>query len=158
MSTEQPGAGAPTKYKGEFALQAYKLCLLGLTNEELALFFGVNADTIYEWQKKHVEFSESIKNGKEIADAEVAYKLHERATGFTYDDTDIRVIEGKVVQTPIKKFLPADPTAQIYWLNNRRKINFKARQTDEVATTIVVTTTVTKEEAVEIYKSLNEQC
>lgn len=156
--TKKSNAGRPTKYKEEFSEQAYKLCLLGLTNEELASFFEVNIDTIYEWQNTIPIFSDSIKKGKEIADAEVAIKLHERAIGFTYDDEDIRVIDGTITRTPIKKFIPADVTAGIYWLNNRRKINFKARQTDDVQTSIIVTTTVTKEEAIDIYKTINDQC
>ncbi len=159
MNDEQKSnAGRPTKYNAELNTTVYKLCLLGLTDQELANFLEIAESTLNEWKLKYPEFSESIKKGKEIADAEVAYKLHERATGFTYDDVDIRVLNGAIVQTPIKKYIPADPTAQIYWLNNRRKINFKARQTDEVATTVVITTTVTKEEALDIYKTLNEEC
>lgn len=149
--------GRPTKYDKANDRIAYKLCLLGLTNEELATFFEVNIDTIYEWQKVHESFSDAIKKGKQIADAEVAVKLHQRATGYTYDDTDIRVIEGKIVKTKVKKHLPADPTAGIYWLNNRRKINFKARQTDETAPTVIVTTTVSAEEAKDILKSIHDQ-
>lgn len=150
--------GRPSKYEEAFNDTAYKLSLLGLTDEELATFFEIATSTLYEWKLKYPTFSESIKKGKEIADAEVAFSLHERAKGFTYDDEDIRVINGEIVKTPIKKFIPGDPTAQIYWLNNRRKINFKARQSEEVATTVVITTTVTKEEALEIYKTINEAC
>lgn len=160
MNEEQgtSNAGRPTKYNPELNHTVYKLCLLGLTDEELASFLEIAVSTLNDWKNVYPEFSESIKNGKQIADAEVAFKLYDRATGFHYDDVDVRLIDGKVEQTPIKKFLPGDVTAQIYWLNNRRKINFKARQTEENVPTVVITTTVSKEEALEIYKTINEQC
>lgn len=37
--------GRPTRYKAEYAQQAYKLCLLGATDKELADFFHVSGQT-----------------------------------------------------------------------------------------------------------------
>lgn len=155
---EKNKGGRPTKYEESFNDLIYKLCLLGLTDTELALFLEIAESTLNEWKLKYPKFSESIKKGKEIADAEVVFSLYETAKGYTYDDTDIRVIEGQVVQTPIKKHQPGNPTAQIYWLNNRRKTHFKARQSEDAAPTVVITTTVSKEEVVEIFKTINEAC
>src|ERR1043166_9958695 len=73
------GAGRPTKYKEEYAEQAYKLSLLGHTDEEMATFFSVHVDTIYEWKNKHEEFSEAITRGKQVADIEVAEALFDGA-------------------------------------------------------------------------------
>jgi hypothetical protein len=44
-------AGRPTKYQPEFAEQAYKLCLLGATDPEMADFFEVCVATVQNWKK-----------------------------------------------------------------------------------------------------------
>ena len=56
--------GRPTKYKLEFVQQAKKLCLLGATDEDLAVFFGVAATTIENWKKKYKGFLQSLKEAK----------------------------------------------------------------------------------------------
>jgi len=113
--------GRPTKYQISYNRQAYKLCLLGATHLELADFFEVSEDTIYEWKKVYSKFSEAIKKGKEIADSEVADKLFKRATGYSHPDVDIKVIDDKVVTTKLTKHYPPDTAAAIFWLKNRQK-------------------------------------
>ncbi len=112
--------GRPTKYRAEFAEQARKLCLLGATDAELADFFKVNEATINRWKRDHIDFCVSIKKGKLVADAEVADKLFSRATGYDAPDTDIRVVMNQIVETPIIKHYPPDPTSAIFWLKNRQ--------------------------------------
>jgi hypothetical protein len=113
--------GRPTKYKQEFDLQAEKLCKLGATDQELADFFEVNVDTIHEWKKVHPEFSDSIKQGKILADSNVAQSLYHRATGYEHEDVDIKVVNGEIVTTPLTKYYPPDTAAAIFWLKNRQK-------------------------------------
>ncbi|GAB3068091.1 hypothetical protein [Pedococcus soli] len=48
----------------------------------MADFFGVSLRTVNSWKKKQPEFLHAIKGGKARADAEVASKLYDRATGF----------------------------------------------------------------------------
>jgi RNA polymerase-interacting CarD/CdnL/TRCF family regulator len=81
--------GRPTKYNEKYPNQAYKLCLLGATDEELANFFEVCEDTINEWKNVHDEFSVSIKKGKINADANVANSLYKRALGYKHDAVKI---------------------------------------------------------------------
>jgi hypothetical protein len=114
-------AGAPTKYKPEYNEQAYKLCLLGATDAELADFFDVEESTINNWKLAHPEFLESLKRGKAQADAEVASKLFKRATGYEAPDVDIKMYEGQIIQTPLIKHHPPDTAAAIFWLKNRQK-------------------------------------
>lgn len=112
--------GRPSKYKAEYAEQAKKLCKLGMIDKELAEFFGVSEQTLNAWKKAHPEFLESLKGGKALADAEVAAKLFHRATGYEHPDSDIKVINNKVVITPMVKHYPPDTTAAIFWLKNRQ--------------------------------------
>ena len=112
----------PTKYKAEYAAQAIKLCRLGATDKELADFFEVNEDTINEWKKVHAEFSESLRGGKAVADAEVADKLFKRATGYEHLAVKI-VADAKTGMEHVVQYTeryPPDTTAAIFWLKNRR--------------------------------------
>lgn len=123
---EKNKGGRPTKYKEEYAKQVYKLCLLGMTDAELAKFFEVNADTITEWKKVHEEFSVSIREGREIADADVATKLYKRALGYEYEETSIKSSDDRGDETTIhKKHMPADVRAMRIWLNNRQRHRWK---------------------------------
>lgn len=117
--------GRPTLYQDAYAEQAYKLCLLGATNEELADFFEVHVDTIYEWQKVIPVFSEALKTGKSQADAEVAHSLYKRALGYSHPEDDIRTVSmgdgmSEIVITPTMKHYPPDTGAAFIWLKNRQ--------------------------------------
>jgi hypothetical protein len=70
---------------------------------------------------------ESIKKGKEQADAKVAESLFKRANGYTCPDVDIKVIDKEVVITKLKKHYPPDTIAAIFWLKNRQKDNWRDR-------------------------------
>lgn len=113
--------GRPTLYKPEYVDLAYKYCLLGATDNELAMFFDVNQDTINEWKKVHPQFSESLKAGKAKADADVAQKLFKRATGYEHKAVKISASpDGKEHVTEYIERYPPDTTAAIFWLKNRR--------------------------------------
>lgn len=112
--------GRPTDYKEEYNIQAYKLCLLGHTDAELADYFEVTETTINNWKIEHTEFFESIKRGKIISDGDVTESLYKRAMGYEHPDVDIKCYEGKIVETPITKHYPPDTTAAIFWLKNRQ--------------------------------------
>lgn len=118
-------AGRPSKYKPEYAKEAAKLCALGATDAQLADFFEVAIATINLWKIQHPEFSESIKVPKEQANDRVEQSLYRRAMGYEHDEVDIRVIEGQVVQTPIRKYYPPDTTAAIFWMKNRRPAEWR---------------------------------
>lgn len=114
----------PTKYRAEFAEQARKLCLLGATNDELASFFEVGITTLERWIKAHKEFRGALKDGKRIADAEVASKLHQRATGYRWvEQQAFKVKKGQFIEeveiVDVEREVPPDPTSMIFWLKNR---------------------------------------
>lgn len=112
--------GRPTEYKPEYDEQAYNYCLLGATDKQLATFFDVSEQTINAWKHKHPSFLESLRRGKEIADARVAQALFNRATGYEHPEDDIKAVNGEIVITPTIKRYPPDPTSMIFWLKNRQ--------------------------------------
>lgn len=117
--------GRPSDYKPEYVEQAEKLCVLGATDEDVADFFGVDVRTIYRWKHAHPDFCQSLKAGKELADARVERSLYNRAVGYTYDSEKIVTVtqgnnQGSVIErVPIKEHVPPDTTAGIFWLKNR---------------------------------------
>lgn len=123
--------GRPTKYKEEYAELAYNYCLLGAIDEELASFFDVDVSTVHRWKKEYPDFCDSIKKGKEIADAKVAQALFHRATGYSHEDIDIKMYEGGIIETPYTKYYPPDATSAIFWLKNRQPKKWRDKQVTE---------------------------
>lgn len=87
--------GRPSQFKPEYIEQVEKLCRMGATDPEMAEFFSVSIETIYNWREKHADFLDAIKRGRVEADMKVAQSLYDKAIG-------------------------GDTTAQIFWLKNRR--------------------------------------
>lgn len=59
-----PGPGRPSVYDPSMAEQARKLALLGLTDAEIAEFFGVTEQTINNWKDEHPAFLRPSLLGK----------------------------------------------------------------------------------------------
>lgn len=125
--------GRPSKYKPEFGKQAEALCKLGATDAEMADFFQVTISTLSLWKVKHSEFSDALKLGKEVADRRVEEALYNRALGYSHEETDIRVVDGAIMETPMIKHYPPDTTAAIFWLKNRRPDEWRDKRDIELA-------------------------
>ena len=110
----------PSKYKKEYAEQAYKFALLGLTDVQMADFFGVSEQTFNTWKKKHPAFLESLKKGKDYADAEVSVSLYKRATGYTVEEEKAFQHDGEINIVTVKKHIPPDTASAFIWLKNRQ--------------------------------------
>lgn len=132
MADSKPSNGRPSEYRDEYAEQARKLCLLGSTDEELADFFGVVPQTIYNWQASHPEFLESIKRGKMMADAEVADRLYRRALGYEHEAVKIFQFQGAPVEVPYTEIYPPDTQAASLWLRNRQPKKWRDKQDVEL--------------------------
>jgi hypothetical protein len=127
LSIPVPGPGRKSLYREEFADQAFKLCLLGATDQELADFFEVVTATIYTWKHEHPAFLEATIAGKVKADAEVAHSLYRSATG--HEVTAEKVVKNgdSFEAVRYKQFVPADPNAAYKWLCNRRRTDWRDR-------------------------------
>lgn len=119
--TVKKEVGRPSAFKEEYCEQAYKLCLIGITDKQMSDFFGISESTLNLWKKKHPSFSESLKKGKYLSDAEVGSSLFQRACGYEHDDIHFSAYEGQVTETPYRKRYAPDTIACIFWLKNRQR-------------------------------------
>lgn len=133
-----PG-GRPTKYDEAYHPEhAYKLTLLGFTNDKLAEFFDIAESTLHLWREEHPEFSDAVTRGKEEADANVAVGFYKRATGYEYDSEKLMTVSiggdagSQVERHPITVHVPPDPGAALNWLKNRQPHLWRDKKTLEM--------------------------
>jgi len=74
----------------------------GLTNEQIANNIGINVKTLYEWKNKHSNISNALKDGRDVVDYQVENALL------------LNALSGNV-------------TAQIFWLKNRKKNEWREK-------------------------------
>lgn len=88
--------GRPKKIDKIDLKEVEKLAALGLTDTEIADWFGICRATLNNYKSQNQEFLDTIKKGKIKADANVLRVLYQKA-------------------------LSGDVTAIIFWLSNRRE-------------------------------------
>lgn len=74
----------------------------GLTNEQIANNIGINVKTLYEWKNKHSNICNALKDGRDVVDYQVENALL------------LNALSGNV-------------TAQIFWLKNRKKNEWREK-------------------------------
>ena len=74
----------------------------GLTEEQIAHNMGISRTTLWDWKKKEPNILNTVKKNKDIVDFEVENALLKNA------------MEGNV-------------TAQIFWLKNRKKLEWREK-------------------------------
>mgnify|MGYP001941010857 CR=1 FL=1 len=89
----------------------------GKTEEQIAELMGISKRTLYNWKKKEMPLLQALKVGKDVADRQVENALFKSALGYDYEE-DTVTNDGRVVK--VKKHKPANTTAQIFWLKNRK--------------------------------------
>lgn len=121
---------------------AFKFCLLGATNEQLAKFLGVAVVTIELWCRNNEEFREAVRRGRYEADAQVVHGLYRRSKG--YDIDNIILTEGENAQGAFYKetrsviHIPPDPTAALKFLAVRQKELWAAADPDKNPANVTV--------------------
>jgi hypothetical protein len=121
-------AGRPSAWRPEFAEQAFKYCLLGATDIQMAEFFGVSNQTFNNWKKKQPALVEALARGKAVANAEVAHSLYKQAIGYEVQEEILKVVGGKVERFTVTKHIPANNISAIFFLKNRDKTNWRDKQ------------------------------
>lgn len=105
----------------------------GLTDEQIAGNIGVAERTFAEWKVRFPAITTALKKGKAPADTVVENALYKSATGYyvtikkpikirtkrmlagkgTIEEEKIEFVEDQM-------YIPPNPTAQIFWLKNRK--------------------------------------
>jgi hypothetical protein len=92
----------------------------------MADFFQVTESTFNLWKQEHPEFSESMGNGKIIADAKVAESLYKRATGYTAKKVVTASIGGLITDVKeVDEYIGPDTPAASLWLRNRQPAKWR---------------------------------
>ena len=104
----------------------------GLTDEQIAHNCGIGMTTLNTWKAKYREIREALKEGKEAIDILVENALLKRALGYTYEEKTYerkQITEegdtGMVLTKIVTKEVIPDTTAQIFWLKNRKKAEWR---------------------------------
>ena len=120
--------------------EAEKLAELGLTNDEIADFWGRSRRAFQYWLKKYPELLHTLKRGKLKADKEVEKKLYQRALGYEYTEKTYEKRGDKLVLTKkVTKEVPPATCAQIFWLKNRRPDLWRDKHEQEMSGGLDVT-------------------
>lgn len=114
--------------------QVRKWAAAGYTDVEIAAQIGVSRKTIYEWAKKYPDFGAALAAGQERSNEAVETALYDRCLGYNravkktfklrrveYDPQTGRKIAEyeELVDGVDEVHVPADVTAQKFWLTNR---------------------------------------
>lgn len=131
QKSQRSKGGRPTIYDAKrFPTLAWWLTQKGATDKELATAFQVHVCTIYEWKNKYPEFAESIKNGKNIANAQVVRALFDSC--FDHEVKEAKQVRKRdkdgeeiVIEERYIRVIPANTLAQQIWLYNRDPDNWQ---------------------------------
>ncbi len=100
----------------------------GLKDKTIADNIGITTQTLYDWKRRFSSFSEALKKGKEVIDNEAEEALIKRMLGYDYEEETTYIDNnGKKSIRKVKKHVPPDTTALIFWLKNRRREDWRDR-------------------------------
>lgn len=113
-------------------LEPEKLLLLedwarqGLFDEQIAKNMGISEATLYNYKRQYPEIKEALRKGKEVVDIEVENAMLKRAIGYTITITEQKIDKDGFVHDLTRDLhIPGDVTAQIFWLKNRRRTQWR---------------------------------
>jgi len=119
------GRAVVDEYRPDLLQVAHSMCRLGATDMELADGLGICLRTLYKWKNIHHEFNLAMQVGKEEADSRVTRALYQRAVGYTFNELQYFNVNKELVPKTVRKHIPPDVTAQIFWLKNRRRHDWR---------------------------------
>lgn len=138
MTAKKSKAGRKSKYQPSFPRLAYRHCLLGATNQDLAKLFGVSDVTIDNWLKDKPRFLGAVKRGRTDADARVAKSLYRRAIGYSHKAVKIMAVAigdnqgSRIEQVPYVERYAPDTGAAMAWLKNRQPDRWRDKREVEI--------------------------
>jgi hypothetical protein len=93
-----------------------RLAEAGLTEAEIAPFFGISTTAFRDVLQRNPELYEILMKAKEVPNQKVEAALYKRALG--YQTREVTKTAGRETKVVIKEFAP-DVVADIFWLKNR---------------------------------------
>lgn len=111
----------------------------GLFDKDIAKKMNVSEATLNNYKKKYPEVKQALRKGKEIVDIEVENALFKKALGYNvpvqkafklkdivYGENGKKISETERIEYAEEEIhVPADTTAQIFWLKNRKKAQWR---------------------------------
>ena len=120
--------GRPTAYDEAVTFAtACDLAEKGHTDQEIAAGLGIGVSTLYRYYANRPEFREAVNRSKATADERVKQSLYKRATGY---EQVVEKVFANGTRIKVTEAVQPDTTAQIFWLKNRDRQNW--RDTREV--------------------------
>lgn len=101
----------------------------GLSMEQIAKNCGVSVVALYGWFKKHPEIKQAVAKGKEVVDYEVENALYKSAMGYEVTEQQV---DSKGNKRLVKKYIPPNVVAQIFWLKNRMPDKWRDKHQTEI--------------------------
>jgi len=131
--------GRKSHYTEDIPAKVKQWCEEGLIEKQIAAKIGISEASFAVWKNTYPDLLEALKIGKKKIDDGVENSLLKRAMGYDYEEvTTIAKNRGQEVFTEIhktKKQVIPDVTAQIFWLKNRRKEEWRDSRNIDVAST-----------------------
>jgi len=148
------------------------------TIAEICSLSDISEETFHKWKREKPEFSDAVSRAREAAMQnfvkEAKNSLMKKLTGYTVEESKtVYVDDGKdkktgkakakiKEQTKITKHIQPDTNAIIFTLTNGDPDNWKNRQNNEVTgkdgKDLIPARVLTKKEAAELLKSLENEC
>lgn len=125
-------------------------CRDGAIDKDIMNKLGISSSLFYRWKIEKSEFMESLKKGKEIVDIEVENALYKKAIGYSYEEVTKEPLYNKLgaailddkgkhmiaVTKVVTKQMAGDTTAQIFWLKNRKSLEWREKKEVELNATL----------------------
>lgn len=121
---DAPKKAAPrpfVPYHPEYAGQAFRLALVGLSDSAIADAFGITLQRFREWQGTFSDFDAALRQGGIHAHAAVSYAFYQAAVGYSVEHVvhDVDKDGKPLVRTSVRHY-PIDANAAYRWLVARR--------------------------------------
>ena len=111
----------------------------GLTDLQIAHNMGIAERTFTAWKERFPAICAALKKGKAPVDFEVENALLKKALGYTYEEVteDVETLTNgkqRTLKRTVTKIVPPDTTAAIFWLKNRKPMQWRDRPEPPVST------------------------
>lgn len=126
VKKDAPKMGRPTDYSPEIVDKILHLAGEGMIESAIMRKLGFSPSTIDKWKQQHADFRQALQKAKEIVDDSVVDALLKSARGWSHESIKIHFDKfGKVHVYRFVERFPPNPTSMIFWLKNRRRLDWR---------------------------------